>query len=187
MYGCESWTIKKAECQRIDAFELQCWRRLLSPLDCKEIKLVKLKRNQPWILTGRTDVEAEAPILWLTWCELLTHWKRPWCWERLKAEEEGNRGWDGCMASPIQWTWIWANFQEMVKDREAWCAAVRGLQIRTRLGNCTTDQLGPITRSVNFALLCLSYYKLLMFFIFCSFLHEHIPKNMQRAPWRTLS
>ena len=109
MYGCDSWTTKKAECQRIDAFELQCWRRLLSPLDCKEIKLVNLKRNQPWILIGRTDVEAEAPILWLTWCELLTHWKRPWCWERLKAKEEGNRGWDGWMASPIQWTWTWEN------------------------------------------------------------------------------
>ena len=62
MYGCESWTIKKAECQRIDAFELQCLRRLL---DSKEIKPVNPKGNQPWIFIGRTTAEAEAPILWL--------------------------------------------------------------------------------------------------------------------------
>ena len=64
MYGCKSWTIRKAEHQRTDAFELWCWRRLKSPLDCKEIKPVNPKGNQPWILIGRTDAEAEAPILW---------------------------------------------------------------------------------------------------------------------------
>ena len=64
MFGCESWTIKKAERQRIDAFELWCWRRLESPLDCKEIKLVNPKWNQSWIFNGRIDAEAEAPILW---------------------------------------------------------------------------------------------------------------------------
>ena len=63
MYGCESWTIKKAEYQRIDAFELWYWRRLMSLLDCK-IKPVNPKGNQPWKFTGRTDVEAEAPTLW---------------------------------------------------------------------------------------------------------------------------
>ena len=63
MYGCESWTIKKAEHRRIDAFELRCWRRLESPLDCKEIKPVHPKGNQSWIFIGRTDVEAETPIL----------------------------------------------------------------------------------------------------------------------------
>ena len=65
MYGCESWTIKKAEHQRIDAFELWCWRRLLRvPVDCKEIQPVNLKGNQPWIFIGRADAEAETPILW---------------------------------------------------------------------------------------------------------------------------
>ena len=64
MYGCESWTIKKAEHQRIDAFELWCWRRLESPLDCKEIIPVHPKGNQSWIFIGRTDTEAEAPVLW---------------------------------------------------------------------------------------------------------------------------
>ena len=64
MYGCQSWTIKKAEHWRIDVFELWCWRRLESPLDCKEIKQVNPKGNQSWILIERTDAEAEAPILW---------------------------------------------------------------------------------------------------------------------------
>ena len=62
MYGCESWTIKKAEHWRIDALELWCWRKLESPLDCKEIKLGNPKGNQSWIFIRRTD--AEAPILW---------------------------------------------------------------------------------------------------------------------------
>ena len=64
VYGCESWTIKKAECQRTDAFELWCWRRILIPLDSKEIKPVNPKGNQPSIFIGRTDAEAKTPILW---------------------------------------------------------------------------------------------------------------------------
>ena len=62
--GCESWTIKKTEHQRIDAFELWCWKSLESPLDCKEIRSVNPKGNQSWIFIGRTDAEAEAPTLW---------------------------------------------------------------------------------------------------------------------------
>ena len=64
MYRCESWTIKKAEYHRIDVFELWCWRRLESSLDCKEIQPVHPKGNQFWIFIGRTDAEAETPILW---------------------------------------------------------------------------------------------------------------------------
>ena len=64
MYECESWTIKKAERRKIDAFELWCWRRLLSPLDCKEIQPVHPKGDQSWLFIGRTDVEAETPKLW---------------------------------------------------------------------------------------------------------------------------
>ena len=65
MYGYESWTIKKAKLRRIDAFELWCWRRLFeSPLDCKEIQPVHRKGDQSWVFIGRTDVEAEIPILW---------------------------------------------------------------------------------------------------------------------------
>ena len=65
MYRCESWTIKKAECQRIKAFELWCWRRLESPLDCKEIELVNPKGNHSWIFIGRTNAEVETPTFWL--------------------------------------------------------------------------------------------------------------------------
>ena len=64
MYGCESWTVKKAECQRIDAFELSWWRTLETLLDCKETRPVHPKGNQAWIFIGRNDAEAEAPILW---------------------------------------------------------------------------------------------------------------------------
>ena len=65
MYGCESWTVKKAERQRIDAFELWCWRRLFeSPLDCKEIQPVHSEGDQPWDFFGRNDAKAETPVLW---------------------------------------------------------------------------------------------------------------------------
>ena len=76
MYGCESWTIKKAERQRIDAFELWCWRRLLeSPLDCKKIQPVHPKGDQSQDYFGGNDAEAETPVLWPPHAEL-THWKR---------------------------------------------------------------------------------------------------------------
>ena len=64
MYKCENWTIKKAQHWRIDAFELWCWRRLESSLDCKEFKPVNPKGNQPWIFTGKADAKPEAQILW---------------------------------------------------------------------------------------------------------------------------
>ena len=104
MYGCESWTIKKVEHRRTDAFNLWCQRRLESPLDFREIQPVNLKGNQPWIVIGRTDVEGEAPTLWPP---DVKSW--PWCWGRLRARGDGDRGWDGWMASLTQWTWVWAN------------------------------------------------------------------------------
>ena len=64
MYGCESWTVKKAKCRRIDGFEVWCWRRLESPLDCKEIQPVHSEGDQPWDSFGRNDVKAEAPVIW---------------------------------------------------------------------------------------------------------------------------
>ena len=79
-------------------------KTLESPLDRKESQPVHPEGDQSWVFIGRIDVEAETPILW-TWCEELTYWKRPWCWERLRAGEEGDkRGWVGWMASPIQST-----------------------------------------------------------------------------------
>ena len=64
MYGCESWTVKKAECQRIDAFELWCYRRLESPLDCKEIQPVHSKGDQFWVFFRMNNAKAETPVLW---------------------------------------------------------------------------------------------------------------------------
>ena len=83
-------------------------KTLESPLDCKEIKPVNLKGNQSWIFIGRADAEAETLILWPA--DVKTHWKRPRCWERLKARgEKDDSGWDGWTASPPRWTWVCVN------------------------------------------------------------------------------
>ena len=103
-------TIKKVEHWRIHAFELSCWRRLVSPLDCKELQPVHPKGAQScfvvhwkdWCWSWNSNTLA-------TWCEDLTHLKRPWCWERLRAGEGDDRGWDSWMASPTQWTWVWVD------------------------------------------------------------------------------
>ena len=85
-------------------------KTLESPLDCKEIQPVRPKGDQSWVFIGRTDAEAEFPILLATWCKEPTHWKRPWCWERVKTGGEGDdRGWDGWMASLTRWMWVWVN------------------------------------------------------------------------------
>ena len=98
MYGCESWTIKKTEHQRIDAFELWCWRRLGSPLDCKEVKPIHPKENQPWIFIGRTDAEAETPILWPHNAKNWHIGKDPdagkdWRWKEKGVTEDETVGW----------------------------------------------------------------------------------------------
>ena len=85
-------------------------KTLERPLDSKEIKPVNPKGNQSWMFIRRIDAEAAAPTLnAATWCEELTHWKRPWFWERLKAGEGNARGWDDWMASLTQWTWVLAS------------------------------------------------------------------------------
>ena len=108
MYGCESWTVKKAEHQRIDAFELWCWRSLLRvPWTARKYSQSILKEilNIHW-----KDLcwSLNSNIL-ATWCKELTLWKRLWCWERLKAGEGDDEGWDGWVASLTQWTWVWVN------------------------------------------------------------------------------
>ena len=107
MYRCESWTLKKAEHRRIDAFELWCWRRLFKvPWTARRSNQSTLKKIlnihwKDWCWNSNTLA---------TWCEELTHWKRPWCLERLKAGGEGDdREWDGWMVSLTWWTWVWAS------------------------------------------------------------------------------
>ena len=108
MYGCESWTVKKAERWRIDAFELWCWRRLLRvPWTARRSYCQILKEIRPeYSLEGLT---LKLKLQYFGhWCEELTHWKRLCCWEGLGAGREGDdRGWDGLMASLTQWTWVW--------------------------------------------------------------------------------
>ena len=101
----ESWAVKNW-CFWTVVLE----KTLESPLNCKEIQPVHPKVNQSWIFIRRTDVEAEIAILRPPDAKSWLVWKKPWCWERLKAGGEGDdKGWDGCIASLTQWTWIWIN------------------------------------------------------------------------------
>ena len=116
MYKCENWTIK-AERWRLNAFELWCWRRLESPLGCREIQPVHLKGNQPWIFTGRTD--AEASILWPSDGKSQLTGKDPDAGKDLRAGGEGDdRGRGGWMASPTRWTRVWANSGRQWRTRK---------------------------------------------------------------------
>ena len=114
MYRCESWTIKKTGHWRIDAFDLWYWRRLESPLDCKEIQPVHPKEDQSWIFIGRTDAEAETAILWLSDAKNWLIGKDPDAGKFYWGQEER-----------VRWflSWLW----EIVKNREAWHAAVHGV------------------------------------------------------------
>ena len=110
MYGCESWTTKKNEHWRIDIFKLWCWRRLLRvPWTARRSNQSILKEISPGCSVEGLMLKLNSNTL-ATWYKELTHWKRPWCWERLRAGGKGDdRGWDGWMASPTQWTWVWIN------------------------------------------------------------------------------
>ena len=110
MYGCEGWTIKDAEHWRIDAFELWCWRSLLRvPWTARRSNQSILKEISPRCSLEGLMLKLKLQYLG-TWCEELTHLKRLWCWERLRAGGEGDdRGWDGWMVSLTWWTWVWVN------------------------------------------------------------------------------
>ena len=85
-------------------------KTLESPLNCKEIQAVYSKGDQSWVFIGGTDAGTDWNSNTLaTWCEELTHWKRPWWWKKSKAGEGDDRGWDGWMASLTQWTWVWVD------------------------------------------------------------------------------
>ena len=127
MYGCESWTVKKAEHWKIDAFELHCWRRLFeSPLDCKEIQPVHPKGDQSWVFIGRTDAEAETPILWLPHAKSWFTGKDPdagtdWGQKEKGTTEDEMAGWHHRLDGHG------SKLRELVMDREAWCAGIHGV------------------------------------------------------------
>ena len=144
MYGCESWTVKKAEHQKIDAFELWCWRRHLRvPWAARRSNQSILKEISPgcsyegWCWSWHSSTLATS-------CEELTHWKRPWWWEGLGAGGEGDdRGWDSWMASLTQWIWVWVDsgswwwtgrpgvlqFMGSQRVRHAWATELNWLKV----------------------------------------------------------
>ena len=137
-YGCESWSEKKAEHQRIDALELWCWRSLLrGPLDSKEIKPVNHKGNQSWILFRRAA--AEAAVFWSSGANSqligkVSNAGKDWGQKEKRVSEDEMAGWHHwCMDMNL------GKLQEMVWDREAWRGEVRGVaKSRTWLENWTT-------------------------------------------------
>ena len=119
LYRCESWTIKKAEHQRIDAFKLWCWSRLLKvPWTARRSDQSILKEINPeYSLEGlmlKLKLQYFGHLMWSA-----GSLEKPWCWEGLRAGGKGdNRGWDGWMASPTRWTWVWANSWRWWKTRK---------------------------------------------------------------------
>ena len=126
-YGFSSGHVQMWELGHKECWALKNWcfqivvleKTLESPFDSKDIKAVNPKGNQPWILIGRSDVEAEAPKLWPPDVKSQLTGRKPWCWERLRARGEGDgKGWDGWMASLTQWTGIWANSRKWWRIRK---------------------------------------------------------------------
>ena len=114
-------------------------KTLDTPFDSKDIKAVNPKGNKSWIFIARTDPKTEAPIHWTPPIQSADHWKRTWCWERLRTGGEGgNKGWDGWMASSPQWKWAWANSRTLWRTRKPGVLQSLGLQSQTQLSHWMT-------------------------------------------------
>ena len=124
--------------QRIDAFELWCWRRLLRvPWTARRSNQSILKEISPGCSNERLMLNWNSNTL-ATSCEELTHWKRPWCWEGFGAGGEGDdKGWDGWMASPTLWMWVWVNSGNWWWTRRPGVLRFMGSQSRTCLSDWT--------------------------------------------------
>ena len=131
-------------------------KTLVIPLDGKEIKPVNPKGNHAWIFM-RTGCWSWSSKTLATWCKELAHWGRLWCWERLKAGREGDdRGWDGWMASPTQWTRVWANPRRQWRTGKPVVLWSVGLQ-RVR-HDWVTEQQQPPLRVIYLRVCCFIFY-----------------------------
>ena len=175
MYRCESWTIKKAECRRIDAFDLWWWRRLLrAPWTSGRSNKSILKEISPGCSLVGLMLKLKLQDFGHQ-CEELTHWKRPWSWERLSAGGEGNdRGWGGWLASLTQWTWVWV-------DSRSWWWAGRPGVLRfmgsQRVGHDWVTELNWIEMGTNLWFLKIIFIKTLI-----SSKHGHQSKEFRSIP-----
>ena len=136
MYGCESWTMKKAECQELMLLNCGVGEDSWESLEVQGDPTVHPKGNQSWVFNGKTDVEAETPILWPPDGKSWLTWKDPDAGNDWGQEEKGMT--EDEMTSPTQWTMSLNKFWEIVKDREAWHALVhRVAKSQTRLSDWT--------------------------------------------------
>ena len=143
-YGCENWTVKKAEHRRIDAFELWCWRRLL------RVPWTARRSNQSILKEINPEYSLEGLMLTLQYFGHLMgrtdSFEKPWCWERLKAGGEGDdRGWDGWMVSPTQWTWVWVSSGSWWWTGKPGMLQSMGLQSQTWLSGWNWTKLMILT------------------------------------------
>ena len=128
MYGCESWAIKTAEHWRSDVFNCSIGEDSWETFGLQRDQTSQSERNSILNIHWKYWGWSSSPNTLATWCKELIHWKRPWCWERLKVGEGDDRGWDGGMASPTQWTWVWARSRSWWRTGKPGVLQSMGLQ-----------------------------------------------------------